>query len=88
MAPPPARLPDALGLSITYSNIYDLNSALAYGERALEHVDRLTLRERLYIEGAYYSIRRSTAPQSIRAYERVVELYPDLTAARNNLAED
>jgi len=73
-------------LSIVHSNMYDLDRSLAYAEQALEHLDRLTLRERLYIEGAYYSLRPATRPQSIRAYERLVELYPDFTAARNNLA--
>jgi serine/threonine protein kinase/tetratricopeptide (TPR) repeat protein len=73
-------------LSIVYSNIFDLDRSLAYAEQALEHVDRLTLRERLYIEGAYNSLRPSTRRDSIRAYERLVELYPNFSAARNNLA--
>jgi tetratricopeptide (TPR) repeat protein len=40
----------------------------------------------LYIEGAYNSLRPATKLQSVQAYERLIELYPDFTAARNNLA--
>jgi tetratricopeptide (TPR) repeat protein len=73
-------------LSITYSNIFDLDRALAYAEQALANVDRLTLRERLYIEAVYNSLRPATRSESIRTYERLVELYPGFTAASNNLA--
>jgi len=73
-------------LSIVYSNLYEMDLSFAYAERALEHVDRLTLRERYYIEGAYNSLRPATELQSAQAYERLVELYPDVTAGRNNLA--
>ena len=73
-------------LSIVYGNLFEMERSFTYAERALEHVDRLTLRERYYIEGAYYSSRPATELQSVEAYKRLVDLYPDFTPARNNLA--
>ncbi len=55
-------------------------------ERTLEHLDRLTLRERYYIEGVYYMRQERTFDRAIAAYRKAVELYPDHASARNNLA--
>jgi tetratricopeptide (TPR) repeat protein len=55
-------------------------------ERTLEHVERLTPRERYYIEGIYYMRQERTFDRAIGAYRKAVELYPDHASARNNLA--
>ena len=73
-------------LSIVYNNLRDFDEARVWSERAIEHADRLTERERLYIEGRYYSQDAETRLQSIEAYEAALALYPDDTASRNNLA--
>jgi len=73
-------------LSIAYDNLRDFDEARSWSEKAIEHADRLTERERLYIEGRYYSQDAETLPQSIEAYEAALALYPDDTASRNNLA--
>ena len=57
-----------------------------YGALSLKHADRLTLRERYYIEGFYYGNRRETAGQSIEAYKKCLEVDPAHQACRNNLA--
>jgi tetratricopeptide (TPR) repeat protein len=55
-------------------------------EQTLEHVERLTPRERSYIEGIYYMRQERTLGRAIEAYRTAVELYPDHGSARNNLA--
>ncbi|MCH7824716.1 MAG: protein kinase [Acidobacteria bacterium] len=73
-------------LSIVYTNIFDFDNARVYAEKAIEHADRLTQRERFYIEGRYYAQDPETTLQSIEAYESAVALYPDDSASRNNVA--
>jgi serine/threonine protein kinase/Tfp pilus assembly protein PilF len=55
-------------------------------ERTLQHVDRLTPRERYYIEGVYYMRQERTFDRAIESYRKAVELYPNHASARNNLA--
>jgi serine/threonine protein kinase/tetratricopeptide (TPR) repeat protein/TolB-like protein len=73
-------------LSVVYGNIFDFETAAEWAEKAIEHADRLTERERYYVEGRYYSLDPATAMQSIEAYEKALALYPDDTASRNNVA--
>src|SRR5439155_3968962 len=54
--------------------------------RALARADHLTLRERYYIEGVYYSGGNETLDKAINAYKKAVDLYPDHSSARHNLA--
>jgi tetratricopeptide (TPR) repeat protein/TolB-like protein/predicted Ser/Thr protein kinase len=75
-------------LAIIYGNLNRPRESDEAARRALEHADRLTERERLYIEGVYYS--RSSRPEMVEramaAYKKAVELYPDYESARQNLA--
>lgn len=73
-------------LSVVYGNLRDSNQERYWAGQAIEHADRLTQRERYYIEGRYYSQRIETIRQSIEAYENALALYPDDSASRNNLA--
>jgi serine/threonine protein kinase/tetratricopeptide (TPR) repeat protein len=73
-------------LSVIHNNLGHGRRSDDYGRRALEHVDRLSARERHYIEGLHYSRRRATFGRAIAAYRKTLELYPDHTSARNNLA--
>jgi TolB-like protein/Flp pilus assembly protein TadD/predicted Ser/Thr protein kinase len=57
-----------------------------YAKRALDLADRLTPRERYYIEGYYYSHNDDTVGKSIDAYRKAIELYPNHVAAVHNLA--
>ena len=74
-------------LSVAYGNLRDQDKAQQYAKQALDRIDHLSDRERYYIEGHYYSLRPETRQRSIEAYEKAVELYPDHTSARNNLAQ-
>jgi tetratricopeptide (TPR) repeat protein/tRNA A-37 threonylcarbamoyl transferase component Bud32 len=72
-------------LGVVMSNLGRPQEGDQYAERALEHVDRLSERERLYIEGWYASRKPSTIDKAIDSYERAIELYPDHGSARHNL---
>jgi serine/threonine protein kinase/tetratricopeptide (TPR) repeat protein len=74
-------------LAVVHNNLGDQERARGYADRALEHVDRLNDRERYYIEGFAYSLRPETAERSLAAYAKAVELFPDHSSARNNLAQ-
>lgn len=55
-------------------------------EKAFEARDRLTERERLLTEAAYYEWVRDDHQAAINAYERLIEMNPGDTWALNNLA--
>ncbi len=73
-------------LGVVANNLGRKREADEYSRRALEHIDRLTPRERHYVEGWYYSRKSETVPQAIEAYEKAVSLFPDHGSARHNLA--
>src|SRR5262249_25313743 len=73
-------------LAVVHSNLGHSNLKRQYAERALQHIDRLTPRERYYIEGYYYSDRVDTWGKAIAAYSKGLALYPDAVSSRNNLA--
>jgi serine/threonine protein kinase/tetratricopeptide (TPR) repeat protein len=73
-------------LAIVHGNLRHRNESQMYAERALENVNRLTARERYYVEGVYYARNVRTTERSIAAYRKAIELYTDHNSARNNLA--
>jgi tetratricopeptide (TPR) repeat protein len=73
-------------LSVIYNNLGLQRESTDYARRAFERADRLTERERLYVEGVHYSRRPETADRAIEAYRRAIARYPDHESARNNLA--
>ena len=73
-------------LGVAYGNTGRATQRDLYARRAIELVDRLTPRERYYIQGYYYSNDVYRVADAIAAYEKVIELYPDHSASRNNLA--
>jgi serine/threonine protein kinase/tetratricopeptide (TPR) repeat protein len=74
-------------LSVVHANLGDMPRAREYAARALERAERLPPAERHYIEGRYYSLDPSTLDKAVAAYQAAVDAVPDLTAARNNLAQ-
>ncbi len=72
-------------LGVVMSNLGRAEEGDQYAERALEHLDRLSERERLYIEGWYLSRKPATIDKAIDSYERAIERYPDHGSARHNL---
>jgi eukaryotic-like serine/threonine-protein kinase len=75
-------------LAVIENNLFHPDKAEEYGKRALARVDRLTARERYYVEGWYYSRRPETILRGIEAYKKAIELYPDHASAMHNLALD
>jgi serine/threonine protein kinase/tetratricopeptide (TPR) repeat protein len=73
-------------LSIIHQNLGHTNKAEDYAKQSLTHIDRLTARERYYIEGNYYALHDETIGKAIEAYKKAIELYPDHASSRNNLA--
>ena len=57
-----------------------------HAARALQHLDRLTEQERLYIQAYAASGSPTTMQEAIDTYERVVARYPRHGASRNNVA--
>jgi tetratricopeptide (TPR) repeat protein/TolB-like protein len=73
-------------LAVAEYNVGDRAKSEEYAKRALDKTDRLTARERYYIEGYYYSSRIDTTNRAIEAYTKAVTLYPDHQSSRHNLA--
>ena len=73
-------------LAVVESNLGHPLKREEYSKRAIEHLDRLSARERYYIEGYYYSNKVDSLGKAMDAYKKAVELYPDHASARHNLA--
>jgi tetratricopeptide (TPR) repeat protein len=72
-------------LSVVHYNLGHDQDWVRYAERALAHAERLTPRERYYIEGLHYMRQERTFDRAIEAYKKAIDLYPDHGSARNNL---
>jgi serine/threonine protein kinase/tetratricopeptide (TPR) repeat protein len=73
-------------LGMSYSNLGYYNKSREYMKKAYEYKDRLSDKERYLIEAGFFSDLEETLPQAIEAYEKVIEFYPDVWIAHNNLA--
>jgi len=74
-------------LATAYNNVGNAAMSRRYSQRAMDNLDRVNDRERYYIEGRHYSLDQETLGQSIEAYQKAIDAYPDHTSARNNLAQ-
>jgi serine/threonine protein kinase/tetratricopeptide (TPR) repeat protein len=72
-------------LAVIHANLSHDKEAEDYAKRALANTDRLTPRERYYVEGRYYSLREETMGRALEAFSNAVKLDPDDLAARGNL---
>ena len=72
-------------LAVVYNNLGLFDKRDEFAKRALDHIDRLTTRERYYIEGFYYGLRPETRDRSVKAYEQGLALHPEHQASRHNL---
>jgi tetratricopeptide (TPR) repeat protein len=72
-------------LAAVHSNLGHPKEADEYRIRAYEHVDRLSARERYYIEGHYYWRDYETIGRAIDAFAKGLELYPGHESNQNNL---
>lgn len=72
-------------LAALYGNVGDYPKAFAAATKAYELRDRVSERERFYIESGYYSTRGDDARRR-KTYEAWKQTYPRDTPPRNNLA--
>jgi tetratricopeptide (TPR) repeat protein/TolB-like protein/predicted Ser/Thr protein kinase len=73
-------------LAVAHSNIGSFVKSDEYATRALSLINRLTARERYYIEGFSYSCCPETYAKAIAAYTQGLALHPEHQASRHNLA--
>ncbi len=72
-------------LGVVHNNLGRQKEADEFAIAALEHIERLSARERHYIEGWHYSRNPETVDRALEAYRMAIELYPDHVSARHNL---
>jgi serine/threonine protein kinase/predicted Zn-dependent protease len=58
-----------------------------YAQKALEFSGRLSDKERLIVEGTFYSVSEETWDKAIETYSQLLELYPDDLIGNKNLGE-
>ena len=73
-------------LAVVQNNLGHLDLTDKYAALAIKNADRLTPRERFYIEGYYYSLRPATRARALESYKKCVELDSGHQACRHNMA--
>jgi serine/threonine protein kinase/tetratricopeptide (TPR) repeat protein len=73
------------GIAGTYGNLGQVQNADKYAKLAMQHIDRLTERERYRIRGQYY-MRTENWQKCIDEYSELVRQYPADDVGPNNLA--
>jgi serine/threonine protein kinase/tetratricopeptide (TPR) repeat protein len=71
-------------IAMSNSNLRYYAKYEEYMRKAFELSHRLTDRERLLIEGDFYQQSQMTYDKALKAYDRLLELYPDDSIAANN----
>jgi eukaryotic-like serine/threonine-protein kinase len=72
-------------LGVSYGNVGAIGKAVEYLKKAYDLRERVTERERMYIE-AQYALQQYDMPKAIESYKLFVATYPRDPAAWNNLA--
>jgi tetratricopeptide (TPR) repeat protein len=72
-------------LGVIYHNMGDINAAQLYSSLALKWINKVTEREKYYIEAEYYRYRNQYK-KSIENYIILTKLYPDDFTSYSNLA--
>jgi len=70
-----------------YTNIGYRTEARKRYQKAFELSNRVSDRERYYIEGVYYHQSETTYDKAIEAYNELLKIYPDDSIGNNNLGE-
>ncbi len=73
-------------MAMAYSNIGFIPRSNEIMKKALDLADRLPAKERYFIQADFLSNSEKTVLESIEAYKNLLELYPDDSSARHNLA--
>ena len=72
-------------LGVVYTNTGSTSKGLEYLKKAYDLRERVTERERMYIE-SQYALTQNDLPKAIEAYKLFVDTYPRDPAAWNNLS--
>jgi serine/threonine protein kinase/lipopolysaccharide biosynthesis regulator YciM len=73
-------------MAIAYGNLGYRTKEKEILQKALKLTDRLSDRERYRIQADFYGRSEITVDKAFEAYEKLLEIYPDSTGARHNLA--
>jgi serine/threonine protein kinase/Flp pilus assembly protein TadD len=73
------------GISAAYGNLGQPSEAEKYAKLAMQHIDRMTERERYRLRGYYYA-DSGNWDKCIEEYSGLVKRYPDDNIGHNNLA--
>jgi tetratricopeptide (TPR) repeat protein/predicted Ser/Thr protein kinase len=73
------------GIASTYGDLGRPSDAEKYAKLAMEHIDRMTERERYRVRGLYYS-RAENWQRCVEEYSELVKKYPGDNIGHNNLA--
>lgn len=73
------------GMSSTYGDLGRPTDAEKYAKLAMQHIDRMTERERYRVRGLYYS-RAENWQRCVDEYSELVKKYPGDNIGHNNLA--
>jgi len=74
------------GMAASYSNLRNYSEEKKYLQRALELIERVSDKERYLIQGDFYWRAEKNFDKAIKAYSKLVKLYPDDEVANINLA--
>ena len=74
------------GMGVVYGNLRDPEKSEESYQKALQHLDRMSERERYRTLGGYYLVVSHNYEKAIESYEKLVELYPADRAAYTNLS--
>jgi len=72
-------------LGVSYSNLGQINLAIENDKKAFDLRDRVSERERYYIEAMYHSDVTGDLEKANDAYQRCIEAYPRAATPYNNL---
>ncbi|MFZ0822003.1 MAG: protein kinase [Candidatus Acidiferrales bacterium] len=72
-------------IAVAYNNLNDLPEAAEYSKKALEHVDRVSERERYYIQSQYENIVTGNSDKMIEIYQLWTQSYPRDSVALHDL---
>ena len=73
------------GMAVAFSNLGYFSDRKVYIQKALELSDRVSDRERYWIQADYYSSSETTYDKAIEAYNKLLQLYPDDLKGNNGL---
>ena len=73
-------------MALAYENLGYKNEAQKKLKQAFDLADKVSDREKFYIQGQYYMQSESNYDKAIETYQKLLDSYPDDEIGRNNLA--